>query len=703
MPAHLCPPVPQLPHSWVPRPAGGERPITGAKAVGFTTLRRVPTGLSPAGVTELSSPVFCLVLGKPSPAVYPSVRRPKQACCSAPNARQHLIQVTLGAVQAPPGKTRSTPRDSFLVPEVRLSWLNFIPFDHWERKALPAGGIDLSAFACAAHFPPVDSSPTLLGKCCRKPRPRPPPVVKRLLRHFLFPTFRLTREHSGCSYWELAPKDLFTGHLGLLSDPCPEDTPRRPPPFTLPPIPTSLCSMSCSELPTEKPDVPTYSNLGEIRAHLLPSKASRLRTPGSISADLKPPPLPKKSLTRTQSLPTHGTSSSSPTFARQPRRPLLASHNVDKSQEEASNATRPDRPGELTLSMPDAELGHLFQDLHSPEAVHTTLAAHQLASLSTIYTRLRTRLMGGRPGSCHPGHDFRLLDNSPYVDSGEALYYRVVRVEGDDWHSLAVKVPKPGAEASSAWGLELQASLSPHFNLQSLCGLMPECALPSAPWDGPVALVAEVPERTVAQWLADVGARRPPDLARATALLLLQLSSALELLEEQGAVLAELRPENLLLATPRGCAATGLPRLLLADFGRVRAQPSGSQGAHALPLGRLLRELLGPAATPTRPAPAPLLAAGLEQLAAQLPRRRPSAARTRGALQALLWGPGPSLRGHRAPLGPWLRVRRAQLTLHLAEQAAGGEAPGLEDWLCCEYLVGATEGVLADVLTWLWD
>ncbi|XP_006869029.1 PREDICTED: putative uncharacterized protein C19orf35 homolog [Chrysochloris asiatica] len=477
--------------------------------------------------------------------------------------------------------------------------------------------------------------------------------------------------------------------------------------------------MSSPELPPETPEPdpnsestqPTYSNLGEIRAHLLPSKACRPRTPGSLSTDPQPPPLPKKTLTRTQSLPIQGTPGPSPTHVGMSRKPLLGSLSVDKSQEDKARPASPSE--ELTFSTPDSELGHFFQDLHNSEAVHAALAVQQLASVSTIHARLRARFTGGRPGPCSPGHNFRLLDNSPYVDSGDALYYRVVQVDEDSWHILAAKVPKPGAVVPNAWGLELQASLHPHFNLQSLYGLVPASALPAAPWQGPATLVVEVPERTVAQWLAEVAASRPPDFARAAALLLLQLSAALERLEAWGAALTELRPENLLLATPRGCAATGLPRLLLADFGRVRPLPTGSQGAHALPLSCLLRALLGPGVTPTdtppdlgptpgTPTDSPL-AAGLEHLAARLRVLRPSAAGIRDALRALLWGPGPALRGPGTPLGSWLRVRRALLILRLAEQAAGGETPGLEDWLCCECLAEATESSLARALALLWD
>ncbi|XP_069914665.1 protein PEAK3 [Oryctolagus cuniculus] len=428
---------------------------------------------------------------------------------------------------------------------------------------------------------------------------------------------------------------------------------------------------------------PTYGNLGEVRAHLLPSKAGCPRTPGSLAPDPPPPALPKKALTRTQSLPTDSGPGPSST-----RRPLLGSHSVDADDSQAEAG--PACPAELALGP---------GELHSPGALLAALAALQLQGLRSVHARLQARLTGGRPGPCRPGHSFRLLDSSPCVESGDALYYRVVRVQGDAWHVLAAKVPKPGAEAAHARSLELQAALAPHFNLQGLCGLLPEGALPAAPWTGPVALAAEVPERTVAQWLQEVRARRPRELAWAVALLLLQLSAALEHLEARGAALAELRAQNLLLAAPRGCAAAGPPRLLLADLGCAGQAPAGPAGAHALQLGRLLRALLG---APAPPAASPLVA-GLQRLAAQLPRALPSAARARGALQALLWGPGQELQGRGAPLGRWLQVRRAGLLLQLAERAAGGLAPDLQDWLCCEYLAQATEAALAQALELLWD
>lgn len=186
---------------------------------------------------------------------------------------------------------------------------------------------------------------------------------------------------------------------------------------------------------------------GEVRAHLLPSKACRPpRKSGLPSADPQPlpPPLPKKTLSRTQSLPSHRAPSRSPAPERQPRRPFLGSHSVDERQADGGQA-RPACPlAERPFSSLDTSLGLSWHDLSCLEATRAVLEARQLEGLRTVHSRLEARLLGGHPGPCHPGHDFRLLDSSPYVESGDALYYRMVRVGDESWHLLAAKVsPAP--------------------------------------------------------------------------------------------------------------------------------------------------------------------------------------------------------------------------------------------------------------------
>lgn len=184
---------------------------------------------------------------------------------------------------------------------------------------------------------------------------------------------------------------------------------------------------------------------GEVRAHLLPSKACRPRTTEALptAPQPAPPPLPRKTLTRTQSVPTHRPASPGRAPRGPPRRPLLGSRSLDEGQAGGDKAGPPCPPAEPALGPPDAALGLSVRDLQRPEAVRAALEAWQLGALRAVHARLRARLLGGHPGPCHPGHALRLLDSSPCAESGDALYYRVVRVDGDAWHVLAAKVSPP--------------------------------------------------------------------------------------------------------------------------------------------------------------------------------------------------------------------------------------------------------------------
>eukprot|EP00069_Balaena_mysticetus_P010494 bmy_06691T0 len=353
----------------------------------------------------------------------------------------------------------------------------------------------------------------------------------------------------------------------------------------------------------------------------------------------------------------------------------------------------------------------------SPSAA---LEARQLEGLRAVYARLHARLLGGLPGPCRPGHRLRLLDSSPCVESWDALYYRLVRRNKEAWHLLAAKVSPASAPPPRRF---------PQCPVQGITQGSSD--------SGPIAYFAtNLRTNTVSPWSRVSQGRRPcwPGISTSRSCVVWRprahfprrpgaapwrwrrrcrssrwssglwrrarsrlrssqgrgpaAPAALERREARAAAPAELRPENLLLAAPRGCSAARPQRLLLVDFGRGPPRPPG----------RPLREPLGPGAPL-----ATSLAVGLEHLAAQLARARPPAAGTHGALQMLLWGPGPELRGHGAPLGSWLRMRHALLVLHLAERAVGGEVPSLEDWLCCEYLAKATEDSLYLALELLWN
>uniref|UniRef100_A0A5F8H6S9 PEAK family member 3 n=1 Tax=Monodelphis domestica TaxID=13616 RepID=A0A5F8H6S9_MONDO len=481
-----------------------------------------------------------------------------------------------------------------------------------------------------------------------------------------------------------------------------------------------------------------YSNLGEGRAHLLPSKPCRPRSSRLLSTDLSPPPLPQKTLGRTRSLPTCKTVhysggysslpsrerqlSSGPTWGKL-RRPLQESRSLEDVPYGRLGHCGPD-PRQLSFATPDWELGRFFQDLSSPQEVYKVLRGRQLDSLRCMAARLGARLSGPWPGRGGPGQGFRLLDDKPCVESGDAWYYRVARVTEDTWHLLAAKVPKPWSMTpeppdAEPPGLALQATLKPHFNVQSLCGQLPARALPGAPWQRAAALVAEVPTQTVADW---IGANKelhwscPGQYERQACLLLLQLCGALTQLHVDSLGHGDLRPENLLLASPRGQPTGTLPQLLLTNF--ARAQPLVPQilaRQDELQLGLLIYEMLGqgPALAHARGAsvpPLPIRSAyslALARLTPHLlqaePHSRPSAAQVRVALQTVLWGPGPELLTQNLPLGPWMDIHRALLPLDLAERLVGsGEAAGLEDWLCCQYLAEASEYMVGWALELLW-
>ncbi|XP_074160181.1 protein PEAK3 isoform X1 [Sminthopsis crassicaudata] len=484
---------------------------------------------------------------------------------------------------------------------------------------------------------------------------------------------------------------------------------------------------------------PGSGSAGEGRAHLLPSKPCRPRTSRLSSTSLAPPPLPQKTLCRTRSLPTSKTLHSSYGYSSLPRRehqaspgqtpwdklrkPLLESRSLEELPRGGVSRLGPD-PRRLTFATPDWELGHFFQDLGSPQEAYKVLRGCQLDTLRCIEEQLGARLAGPWPGRGGPGQSFRLLDSEPCAESGDAWYYKVVRITEDTWHLLAAKVPKlwsvtPKALHAEPPGLALQATLKPHFNVQSLCGQLPAGTLPEAPWQGPAALVAEVPTQTVADWVSankELHGSHPGWYERRVCLLLLQLCGALKQLHLDSLGHGDLRPENLLLAVPRGQPIGALPQLLLTNFARTRSLvPQLPAREDELQLGLLIYEMLGqgPALAQARGSSAPPLpirsaySLALARLTPRLlqaaPDHRPPVAQVRVALQTILWGPGPKLQAQGLPLGPWLDIHRALLPLELAERLAGsGEAAGLEDWLCCQYMTEASQHMVGWALELLW-
>ncbi|XP_019368889.1 PREDICTED: putative uncharacterized protein C19orf35 homolog isoform X2 [Gavialis gangeticus] len=264
-----------------------------------------------------------------------------------------------------------------------------------------------------------------------------------------------------------------------------------------------------------------YSNLGEIRAHLVPNKVCRGSSPGRLpsetSSDSLPPPLPKKQLSRTSSLPekvpsrnypsrgasfhtlqhvsSAGTSRSEgyccsstllnkekPLSSSQSRPPSHPKRYLSKSQSMGEpqlwgrpNNTQPDpflrnsHLEHLTFTTPDRELLLFFKDLENQATVYEKVMGRQLASLTHLTTRVQEILVGkeeeqqlvGTQLAGKKWADFKLLDKEPCCETGDAWYYRICCAQ----QVFAAKVHK-----CYPCSLSIQTSLGVHFNIQQVFG-----------------------------------------------------------------------------------------------------------------------------------------------------------------------------------------------------------------------------------------
>ncbi|XP_075380167.1 protein PEAK3 [Mycteria americana] len=270
-----------------------------------------------------------------------------------------------------------------------------------------------------------------------------------------------------------------------------------------------------------------YSNVGELRAHLVPRKASRGegagRPPSQPDRDPLPPPLPKKQLQRAESLPEQGPSqhrrgdptpwasgifysmppphlrheegapSSTPPRDRPswgPKKPLTKCQSLGEPVARSSlqKALSPS-PAELTFGTVDGELGQLLQRLEGPAGVCGVVLGCQAAALARLSARIQEELVGleerqqlleaelaGKNWAA-----LSILDREPCCESGDAWYFRVGFTFEQTQLVLAAKVPKPGCAS-----LGVQSSLGAHCSIQRLISrftdrLPRELVLPGSP------------------------------------------------------------------------------------------------------------------------------------------------------------------------------------------------------------------------------
>ncbi|XP_058677312.1 protein PEAK3 [Ammospiza caudacuta] len=549
----------------------------------------------------------------------------------------------------------------------------------------------------------------------------------------------------------------WDGHRELLRL---RDVQLEPRGTSLPPrTPHRASSVLCSASPdpaapgaaTPMPDTPggcpprcpssalIYSNVGELRAHLVPRKASRgegaVRPLPRAQPDPLPPPLPKKQLQRAESLPAPAPSHEDP----EPR-----AGSILYSIPAAQGAPPQDRPSKKPLSK--------SQSLVEPLPPSSPQKAPSIS--------LKELTFGTGDGELGQLLESPAGVSGPCCQSGDAWYFRVGFTFQHSQLQLAAKVPKPCCSS-----LAVQSSLGTHCSLQRLLGrftdrLPRELLLPAIPGaqspsrEHPacpapqpllqVLLCAEVPQQTLAEFVKGSHALHrssPGHYERLGCLLLLQLCMGLEHLREQNVVQGDLCPENLLLVQcpcppqkQKELPGLSLPRLLISNFFKVqeKQRPSSSSQeldwSHALAapstptaaelnLGRLIYQILHMDISlenildfrskrlPEIPSLS-IYSAGLKRLASLLlhrdPHQRVSILQARAILQVLLWGPRQELfarsRKSLELLQSWLQIKRALLLLRFAENSAGaGVSPGLEEWLCCQYFQGVTEHTLYQV------
>ncbi|XP_009459951.1 PREDICTED: putative uncharacterized protein C19orf35 homolog [Nipponia nippon] len=370
--------------------------------------------------------------------------------------------------------------------------------------------------------------------------------------------------------------------------------------------------------PTPMPDTPggrpsrppnsalIYSNVGELRAHLVPRKASRGEGAGRSPSQPMPPPLPKKQLQRAESLPEQGPSwhhrgnpapwagsipplhlqheegapSSIPPWNRPswgPKKPLTKSRSLGEPVARSSlqKASSPS-PAELTFRTVDGELGQLLQSLESPSGVCGVVLGCQAAALARLSACIQEGLVGPEERQQLLEAELAgkgwaalsILDREPCCESGDAWYFRVGFTFEQTQLVFAAKVPKLGCTS-----LGVQSSLGAHCSIQRLIGrftdrLPRELVLPgssgqqsrSPSGEEPARLAThpvlqilispEVPYQTLAGFVKEShGLHRtsPGHYERLACLLLLQVCMGLEHLQVQNVGRGDLCLENLLL------------------------------------------------------------------------------------------------------------------------------------------------------------
>ncbi|KAK5851990.1 hypothetical protein PBY51_023497 [Eleginops maclovinus] len=294
------------------------------------------------------------------------------------------------------------------------------------------------------------------------------------------------------------------------------------------------------------------------------------------------------------------------------------------------SATEPGSAANLGSSL---QLQTLLSNMDSREGVYSKLGGLYAESLRRLALKCEDHFTRSQRNPLRFEESnwslFRLTSNKPSCNSGDAVYYSAA-CASDPSNSYAVKICKsPSVEAKQGhlYGLSVQQSMPPHFNLQQDCGhflacvpksMLPsdEVSLPSTPasslpqpsgsvpgqqveQERVVVITPEIPRQTAADFVREWAAfhkAQPEVYERRVCFLLLQLCHGLEHLKEHGVTHRDICLENLLLvphlrrhsqfsaqSTSENCTSNGsggvdsqrhLPRLLISNFAKAKRRSS---------------------------------------------------------------------------------------------------------------------------------
>ncbi|KAM9174391.1 protein PEAK3 [Mergus octosetaceus] len=367
--------------------------------------------------------------------------------------------------------------------------------------------------------------------------------------------------------------------------------------------PTTMPDTPGEHLPQTPASALIYSNVGELRAHLVPTKLQRAESlpeqgpsqprHGDATPWFGSTLLPHK----------EGSPSSGPPWA--PKKPLAKSQSLGEPWSIPEEALTPS-PEELTFGTGDAELGRLLRGLKGWDGLCTALVGCQVASLTRLVAQAQEGLLGppewlGAELAGKGWAALSILEREPCCQSGDAWYFRVGFAFRQAQLVLAAKVLKPGC-----CSLGMESFLGAHCSIQRLIrrftehipgelllpghpskqGLSPsgeEPAAPAIPRVLQVLLSPDVPYQTLAGFVEGSWALHrssPGHYERLACLLLLQVCMGLEHLRAQNLGQGDICPENLLLVQcprPAGSqqdkeASMGLslPRLIISNLFKLK-------------------------------------------------------------------------------------------------------------------------------------